>query len=298
MAQQQQQPKKFAPPVSVDEMFPTEHIKCADLRGEPRTFTITTVAKQEVDGEKGIKVRGVVKFKETDQSLVMNRTNASLLMAMFGPNPQAWLGKRVTLKPDETKFGPDTVPCIRIGGSPDIERDIRAPVKLPRKKNPVVYTLLRTLQSAPTIADYESCKEQVQFEGLEARRKQFWGKVPSPQKPPLKEAAEACGKRMVAEQQEREQREAAEAAAATAAAQAGLDAALTDESEEGAEIEPDGDSPPLDLAKALQDLQKPADRDALDATWSLVVDYFDRLGQDVPATHRAAYQLSQEDFAK
>jgi hypothetical protein len=283
MAQQdQQQPKKtFAPPVSIGEMFPTEHIKCADLRGQSRTYTIKQVVKQEVEGDKGIKVRGVIKFQETDQSLVMNRTNATLLMTMFGANPQEWAGKKVTLDPSTTKFGPETVECIRIGGSPDIDRDMRAAVKLP-KRSPVNYTLRCTRQYAPTLADFESCKELAEFEGLDRRRIEYWKKIPTAHKEPIKAAALACKERLESEAEQA----AKQAAAAQQEAQAEQQADATGEDE------------PFDAEKALADLTTPADRDALEATWSDVVDHFDAMGQEIPVPYDAAYQLSKEQFAE
>lgn len=261
-------------------MFPTEHIKCADLRGEPRTFTIKQVVKQEVDGEKGVKVRGVVKFGETDQTLVMNRTNAILLMAMFGANPQAWAGKRVTLNPDRTQFGRETVDCIRIGGSPDIDRDMRVPVKLPRKKNPVEYTLRCTRQFAPTVSDYEKCQDQTAFEGLEQRRGQYWKRVPTADKEKLKAAADACKQRLAQELTARETQQ-----------ETALDPLL---GTEGNAV----DAPAFDPAKSLDELKQPASREALEFSWSTVCDHFDALGAEIPLDYEAAYQLSKESFVE
>lgn len=279
MAQEQQQQKTFAPPVSVDEMFPTEHIKCADLRGQPRTFTIAQVVKQEVEGEKGKKVRGVVKFRETDQSLVMNRTNAILLMAMFGANPQDWAGKRVQLNPDRTQMGRETVDCIRVGGSPDIDRDIKASVKLP-KRSATTVVLRCTKLFAPSIADYERCDDLTAYEGLEVRRAQYWKRVPTNDKAPLKAAADACRDRLAREEQVRSEQQ---------------ESALT------SMLGTDGGSDALvefDAEQSLQDLKAPASRDALESTWSAVVDHFEALGAEIPLDYEAAYQLSKESFAE
>lgn len=294
-ANKQQQPAKtFPPPVSVDEMFPSEHIKCADLRGEPRTFTIDKVLKQEVvdlksqdqdGGKQKMKARGVVRFKETDQTLVMNRTNATLLMTMFGNNPQLWAGKRVTLNPETTQFGRDTVPCIRIGGSPDIDRDMRAYVKMPRKTRPLEFVLRCTRQSAPVIADYEKCEDLLQFEGLETRRKDWWPKVPTTQKPALKEAAEACNKRLLEAQQAEQQRESA------------VDEWAEGDEPEDLESQAEGEQQPFDPVASLQQLATPADAAALEAAWAAACDYYGALNQEVPPDQEAAYIISKEQFA-
>ena len=49
---------------------------------------------------------------------------------MFGRVPYEWVGRRIALF--ATEWGGE--PCIRIWGSPDIERDIEVLIELPRKR--------------------------------------------------------------------------------------------------------------------------------------------------------------------
>jgi hypothetical protein len=49
---------------------------------------------------------------------------------MFGRKLAAWLGKRITLFEDTW----DGDPCLRVWGSPDIEKDMEVTVALPRKR--------------------------------------------------------------------------------------------------------------------------------------------------------------------
>jgi hypothetical protein len=119
----------------------------------------------------------------------------------------------------------------------------------------------------PTVGEYETC-DGAGYKLLEARRKEHYSRLSKQQNADLEAAKKAAFDRL--------------AAAAKAAAQA----------------QPAGDAPAFDPDKTLQDLQKPADRDALDATWSLVVDHYAAAGQDVPTTHTAAYMLSKETFAQ
>ena len=69
-------------------------------------------------------------FEGAKKKLVLNRTNGECLKALFGRNVDDWIGKRITLYVAE--FNGE--PCIRIKGSPDIERPITFELKLPRKK--------------------------------------------------------------------------------------------------------------------------------------------------------------------
>jgi hypothetical protein len=91
----------------------------------------------------GVESRAMVSMKNAKKGWLLNRTNAELISAMFGYETADWQGRRVTISRAKVKFGPDTVDGIRVIGSPDLERDVRAEVKLPRKK-PQAVVLRRT----------------------------------------------------------------------------------------------------------------------------------------------------------
>lgn len=120
-----------------DLLFPGRFIKSADLRGKDATVTITGILTEELPQANGApRLRGIVSFAETKKGLVLNRTNAECLKGMFGRETDVWIGKRVTLfpAPFNDPFGGDQTTCLRIRGSPDLERDTPVEVKLPRKR--------------------------------------------------------------------------------------------------------------------------------------------------------------------
>lgn len=127
-------PKRLAKPVDWDELYPGRFLKASDLKGQRVTVTIGSVDLEELEGDKGKTVKGVIGFLGKEKMMALNRTNGLCLKSMFGKKVQAWEGKRVTLIPTETKFGAETVDAIRIYGSPDIPRDIEIELKLPKKK--------------------------------------------------------------------------------------------------------------------------------------------------------------------
>jgi hypothetical protein len=49
---------------------------------------------------------------------------------MFGADIPNWIGKRVTFFPSEW----NGEPCIRVHGSPDIDKEFTVEIKLPRRK--------------------------------------------------------------------------------------------------------------------------------------------------------------------
>ena len=96
-------------------MFPSDFVKAADLDGKDVTKTIKAVTMDELTMTGGRKeTKPVIRFSDADKKLVLNRTNANIIASMYGNETDNWIGKKITMFPDVTTFGRDTVDCIRI----------------------------------------------------------------------------------------------------------------------------------------------------------------------------------------
>ena len=122
-------------PQSFSELYPGRFLKVDMLRGQIRTLTVAAVITDELESEDGPpERRGIVCFQETARQLALNKINGLCLKTMFGPNPQAWVGKRVHLSPERDRFGREIVDCIRVFGSPDIDTaSVDVVVKYPKR---------------------------------------------------------------------------------------------------------------------------------------------------------------------
>lgn len=121
----------------VDLLNPSRFLKAAEFHGEDVTFTIADVELQELEREDNSKERkGLMSFKETPKLLVLNRTNAKCVAAMFGNETDTWRGKRVTFFPAPMKdpFTGEQIAAIRVRGSPDISAPVSATIKLRKRK--------------------------------------------------------------------------------------------------------------------------------------------------------------------
>lgn len=118
---------------SYDVMYPGRFLKSADLDGKIVTVTIADINAEEIEGDKNKKKREyILTFVGKKKSFVLNKTNACLIVQMFGKNPNTWRGKRVTIYPTQCRFGPKTVDCIRVYGSPDVTEDVAVAEKIGR----------------------------------------------------------------------------------------------------------------------------------------------------------------------
>lgn len=117
-------------------MYSADYINAAEIpEGKQWTLTITGVKGATLEDEKGKRSgKAVVSFREMDRGLVLAKTNAILIAAMFGEDTEAWKGKRITIHAEMVKVGPDTAPGVRVLGSPDLERGMSVTVKLARKR--------------------------------------------------------------------------------------------------------------------------------------------------------------------
>lgn len=97
-------------------MHPGNFVSAVELKGRDVTVTIEKVERNELPREGSSKkdVLPVLSFIETPKKMVLNKTNASSIVTMYGAQAKEWVGKRITLYPTTTRFGADTVDCIRV----------------------------------------------------------------------------------------------------------------------------------------------------------------------------------------
>ncbi len=77
--------------------FPSQYLRASDLEGRQVNVTIDTVNMQEVGQGSEAKQLPVVYFVGKDSGLVLNKTNANVLVAAFGDESDAWSGRKITL---------------------------------------------------------------------------------------------------------------------------------------------------------------------------------------------------------
>lgn len=113
-------------------LFPTDYIAAHDLRSKDVTKTIKSVVVEELRLTGGGKEKKpVLTFSDTKKKLVLNKTNAKTIAALYGNDTNTWIGKPITLYPTTTAFGRNTVDCVRIR-----ERKAHIPESAPVDEHP------------------------------------------------------------------------------------------------------------------------------------------------------------------
>lgn len=96
--------------MNINDAFPGTYLKADDLKGQEVTVSIDRVAMEDIGGEH----KPVLYFQGKDRGMVLNKTNSTNIASMYGPETDAWTGKRVTLFTAHVDFQGKTVPAIRI----------------------------------------------------------------------------------------------------------------------------------------------------------------------------------------
>jgi hypothetical protein len=116
-------------------MFSSNYLKAVDFGTRVFSGTIAEVRPCKMEDDKGQeKSKGVVFFEGEEKGWVLCKTNAACLAAMFGPETNGWIGKRVTLFSAMVSVGKEKKPGIRVRGSADLTAPMPVEIKLPRRK--------------------------------------------------------------------------------------------------------------------------------------------------------------------
>ena len=95
----------------IDAAYPSKYLKHADLQDRPVRVTIERFEIEEIgDGDR----KPCLYFAKHDRGLVLNRTNADSIAAVFGDETDEWIGQVIELYPDKTRFAGKMVDCIRV----------------------------------------------------------------------------------------------------------------------------------------------------------------------------------------
>jgi hypothetical protein len=117
-------------PYSYDEVFPERFLHAPDLDGQTVTLRITDTwgeyvqnPKQKRNKERG-DLCGVLAFNGTKREYAMSKQNAWILKALWGKDPAAYIGRRITIAavPDTSGFTEHNTRILFVG-SPDIDGD-------------------------------------------------------------------------------------------------------------------------------------------------------------------------------
>ena len=90
--------------------------------GKDMVLTIKSVGREMITGTGGKREEcPVCHWQEEQKPMILNVVNMKTIAKMYGSDYDNWPGKRVQIYASTTKFGGDTVECLRIRKDPPEE---------------------------------------------------------------------------------------------------------------------------------------------------------------------------------
>ena len=104
--------------MDIDNEYPSNWLKCADLGGAAHVVTIESVQRETV----GEMTKPAVHFASGQgfKPLLLNVTNKEAIKNLYGRETDAWKGKRIELYPDRVLFRSEMVECVRVRVPPRV----------------------------------------------------------------------------------------------------------------------------------------------------------------------------------
>jgi hypothetical protein len=105
---------------NIDDLFPSNFLRAADLGGKEVDVTIDKVTTQEFEEDGKKRMKPVVHFRNAGlKPLVCNKTNAMLIATALGSkDPRTWPSKQIRLYPDLISFKGKVNETVRVKRTP------------------------------------------------------------------------------------------------------------------------------------------------------------------------------------
>lgn len=95
----------------ISQAFPSKYLKSDDIGNQRWRLTIRSVQMEDV-GENEHKP--IVYFQELEKGLVLNKTNAEMVVQLYGDDTDRWTGQAIEMYATPVQFGGKTTMGLRV----------------------------------------------------------------------------------------------------------------------------------------------------------------------------------------
>jgi arabinogalactan endo-1,4-beta-galactosidase len=97
--------------MNINEQFPSKYLKASDLKGRNQHVTMANLASEDI-GKGEMKL--ILYFQGKQKGMVLNKTNANNIAAIYGPETEDWVGQPIVIFEAMVDFQGKTVPALRV----------------------------------------------------------------------------------------------------------------------------------------------------------------------------------------
>ena len=117
--------------MDINQAFPSKYLKASDIEGQRATVTISSATQEELGGD----LKVILYFQGKEKGMVLNKTNAYTISAMYGPITENWIGRQIELFATMVTFQGQPVPALRV--APPMQQQAPQQVPLNQTQLPV-----------------------------------------------------------------------------------------------------------------------------------------------------------------
>jgi len=96
--------------IDVNNVYPSKYLKASDLQGRTVKVEIANAAMEKMGNDTKL----VIYFRGKDKGMVLNKSNAQQIAAVYSPNTDGWIGKEIKLYPGKTQFNGQMVDSLKV----------------------------------------------------------------------------------------------------------------------------------------------------------------------------------------
>lgn len=159
---------------NINSLFPGKYLAASELEQGDVVMMIRELKIETIDGTEQ---KPVLFFQNFDRGMVLNKTNAMRVAALYGEDYDQWSGQPVTLTTEATKT-PNGTPCrgLRIAERAPQGMPQQSPPPLPPQQQPPAPQQMPQSQQWPQQAGFPQQQQP-------AQQPPQWGQQPPPPPP-------------------------------------------------------------------------------------------------------------------
>ena len=96
--------------MNINEQFPSKYLKASDLQGRAHTMNIKHIGQEDLNGE----LKLIIYFEGANKGMVLNKTNAYTISALYGPETDNWIGQPIEVFQAMVNFQGQQTPALRV----------------------------------------------------------------------------------------------------------------------------------------------------------------------------------------
>lgn len=137
--------------MNINDAFPSNYLKAADLQGHTVSVVIDRVERENI-GKNEMKL--ILYFQNKQKGMVLNKTNARNIAALYGDDTDDWPGHQLILFEAMVDFQGKTVPALRVRGPQPKDRTKHSPDKIETGRQPT---------ARPSLKDNVNLDDEIPF---------------------------------------------------------------------------------------------------------------------------------------